>query len=147
MKEFETFRFEEVEPRVGLVTMNRPEQLNAVNIMMLDEFGELFSLLSKDDAIRVLILTGEGRGFCAGADLNDAVVHKDTEAFSDPENFLRIVQERYAALVLGLRRIPQPSSPPSTARLQVRDSAWPWQAMCGWRRRRLRLLPRLQTLA
>ncbi|NPU83462.1 MAG: enoyl-CoA hydratase/isomerase family protein [Syntrophaceae bacterium] len=108
MKEFETFRFEEVEPRVGLVTMNRPEQLNAVNIMMLDEFGELFSLLSKDDAIRVLILTGEGRGFCAGADLNDAVVHKDTQAFSDPENFLRIVQERYGSLVLGLRRIPQP---------------------------------------
>jgi enoyl-CoA hydratase len=108
MKDFQTFRFEEVEPRVGLVTMNRPEQLNAVNIAMLDDFGELFSILSKDDAIRVLILTGEGRGFCAGADLNDAVVHKDTDAFSDPANFLRIVQERYGSLVLGLRRIPQP---------------------------------------
>lgn len=36
------------------------------------------------------------------------MVHKDTDAFADPERFLKIVQERYASLVLGLRRIPQP---------------------------------------
>jgi len=108
MKEFQTFLFQEIEPRVGLVTLNRPEQLNAINVAMLDDFNELFAILAKDDAIRVLVITGAGRGFCSGADLNDAIVHKDTEAFSDPENFLRLVQERYAALPLGFRRIPQP---------------------------------------
>ena len=108
MTKTSTFTVEEIKPRVGLVTLNRPEQLNALNVAMLDDFRELFAALSQDDALRVLIITGAGRGFCAGADLNDAVVHKDTSAFADPENFLRLVQERYAALILGLRRIPQP---------------------------------------
>jgi enoyl-CoA hydratase len=108
MKDFKTFIFEEVEQRVALITLNRPQQLNAINVAMLEEFNELFAILAQDDAIRVLVITGAGRGFCAGADLNDAVAYKDTAAFSDPENFLRLVQERYAALILGLRRIPQP---------------------------------------
>jgi len=108
MEAFQTFTLEEIEPQIGLVTLNRPDQLNAINVAMLDDFNALFAKLAKDDAIRVLIITGAGRGFCAGADLNDAVVHKDTTAFADPENFLRLVQERYAALILGLRRIPQP---------------------------------------
>ncbi|HOG07700.1 MAG: enoyl-CoA hydratase-related protein [Syntrophales bacterium] len=108
MEAFQTFTLEEIEPQIGLVTLNRPDQLNAINVAMLDDFNALFAKLAKDDAIRVLIITGAGRGFCAGADLNDAIVHKDTTAFADPENFLRLVQERYAALILGLRRIPQP---------------------------------------
>ncbi len=108
MSKYQTFIFTEIEPKVGLVTLNRPEQLNAINVAMLDEFKDLFAVLSKDDAIRILIITGGGRGFCAGADLNDAVAHKDSEAFADPESFLRLVQERYASLILGLRRIPQP---------------------------------------
>jgi enoyl-CoA hydratase len=108
MKDFKMFIFEEIESRVGLVTLNRPDRLNAINAAMLDDFNELFAILAKDDAIRVLIITGAGRGFCAGADLNDAMVYKDTAAFSDPESFLRLVQERFAAMILGLRRIPQP---------------------------------------
>jgi enoyl-CoA hydratase/carnithine racemase len=108
LKHFETIIFEEVEPRIGLVTLNRPEFLNAINLRMLEDFEELNRTLSRDDAIRVLIITGAGRGFCAGADLNDAVVYKDTEAFADPEHFLQIVQERFAGLILGLRAIPQP---------------------------------------
>ena len=108
MNTYHTFIFTETEPRVGLVTLNRPEQLNAINLEMLDDFNDLFARLSRDDAIRVLIITGSGQGFCSGADLNDAVAKRDSEAFSDPENFLRLVQERYANLILGLRRIQQP---------------------------------------
>ena len=108
MNTYHTFIFTETEPRVGLVTLNRPQQLNAINLEMLDDFKDLFARLSHDDTIRVLIITGSGQGFCSGADLNAALANRDSEAFSDPENFLRLVQERYANLILGLRRIPQP---------------------------------------
>ncbi|MGA2781691.1 MAG: enoyl-CoA hydratase-related protein [Smithella sp.] len=108
MKEFSTISFKEVESGIGLIIFNRPEQLNAINVAMLGEFAALFDYLSQNDKIRILVITGEGRGFCAGADLTDAINFKDTEAFSGPESFLRIAQERYSALILGLRKIPQP---------------------------------------
>lgn len=108
MSKYRTFIFEEIEPCVGLVTLNRPDKLNAINVEMLDDFNELFAALTKDDAIRVLIITGAGRGFCAGADLNELLTHKNSEALSDPEKYLRLIQERYSALISGLRRIPQP---------------------------------------
>ncbi|MBW2648488.1 MAG: enoyl-CoA hydratase/isomerase family protein [Deltaproteobacteria bacterium] len=109
MKKFNTFIFEEVEPSIGLVTLNRPEQLNAQSVEMLAEFEELFRILSDyENTLKVLIITGAGKAYCSGADLNDAMAHKDTEAFADPELFLKIAQERYSNLILGMRKIPQP---------------------------------------
>jgi enoyl-CoA hydratase len=109
IKKFNTVTFEEVEPSIGLVTLNRPEKLNAQNVEMLAEFEELFKILSDySSTFKVLIITGAGKAYCSGADLDDASAHKDTEAFADPEFFLRMVQERYANLVLGMRKIPQP---------------------------------------
>ncbi len=108
MKEFAAIKFEEIEPRIGLVTLNRPETLNSMNLAMLDDLMALFAELSKDDAIRVLIITGAGKGFSSGADLMDAATHQDTEYFSDAETFMRLVQERFSAIVTELRRIPQP---------------------------------------
>ena len=106
--EFKTLLFEEKEPSIGMVTMNRADQLNAINLDMLKDFETLFHALSQDDSIRVLIITGAGRGYSSGADLNDAMANKQAEVFKDPEKFLKIVQERYASLILGMRRIPQP---------------------------------------
>ncbi len=108
MKDFKTLTFEEPEPGLALVTLNRPDNLNAIDVAMLDDFEKLFEFLSNDDAIKVLILTGAGRGFCSGADLQAATAHKDTKHFSDPEFFLKLVQERYASIILNLRQIPQP---------------------------------------
>lgn len=108
LKAYNTFLFEEIEPQVGLITLNRPEKLNAMNREMVEELDGFFTILSKDDSIRVVILTGQGRGFCAGADLTEAGRFADSEALSNPESFLRLVQERYSGLILGLRRIPQP---------------------------------------
>jgi len=106
--EFKTLLFEEKEPHIGVVTMNRPNQLNAINLDMLDDFETLFEALSQEESIRVLIITGAGKGYSSGADLNDAVIYKESDAFADPEKFLKLVQERYAALILGMRKIPQP---------------------------------------
>jgi len=107
-KTFTTMTFSEPEPGVGLVTLNRPERLNAVNPEMVADFETLFVALAGDETIRVLILTGAGRGFCSGADLSDVTAYRETEAFADPERYLRLGQERYGRLVLGLRAIPQP---------------------------------------
>jgi enoyl-CoA hydratase/carnithine racemase len=69
MPEFETLRYE-IEDQVLLLTMNRPERLNAFNSEMQREFLEALDHADTDDEIRVVIVTGEGRGFCAGADLS-----------------------------------------------------------------------------
>ena len=60
---FRTLLFEEREPSIGMVTMNRPDQLNAINVEMLEDFEQLFGELSRDDSIRVLVITGAGRIF------------------------------------------------------------------------------------
>lgn len=57
------------EPSIGLVTLNRPEALNAIDVRMRVELDILFDQIARDDSIRVVIITGEGRGFSAGGDL------------------------------------------------------------------------------
>ncbi len=66
---FETLRFE-VADGVGTVTFDRPVKLNALNTVMLDELLAVLERADADDAVRVLIVTGAGRAFCAGADLS-----------------------------------------------------------------------------
>ena len=85
--------------------MNRADQLNAINLDMLKDFETLFHALSRDDSIRVLIITGTGRGYSSNTDLNDAIANRESEVLADPEKFMKIVQERYASLLLGMRRI------------------------------------------
>ncbi|MBW2621986.1 MAG: crotonase/enoyl-CoA hydratase family protein [Deltaproteobacteria bacterium] len=59
----------EIEDRIATVTLNRPDRLNAWTVEMMDELIEAFDMADKDDEVRVIIVTGAGRGFCAGADL------------------------------------------------------------------------------
>ncbi|HEY7651286.1 MAG TPA: crotonase/enoyl-CoA hydratase family protein [Methylomirabilota bacterium] len=66
---FETLRFE-VTDGVGTVTFDRPDKLNALNTVMLEELLAVLEQADADDAVRVLIVTGAGRAFCAGADLS-----------------------------------------------------------------------------
>ena len=54
---------------VALLTINRPEALNAMNAAMLDELCAVFEQVESDDDVRVLIITGTGRAFIAGADI------------------------------------------------------------------------------
>lgn len=55
---------------IGRVTFNRPEIHNAFNGSVITEMSHLFSQIENDDDIRMIVLTGEGKSFCAGADLN-----------------------------------------------------------------------------
>ncbi len=99
---------EEIETGVLLVTMNRPDKLNAINFELIEAFESLFRELDDSESIRVIILTGAGRGFCSGADLFQVVENSNNETFRSAENHLRLVQKRYSNLCSGLRRIPQP---------------------------------------
>ena len=66
---FEQIRYE-VEAGVCTVTLDRPEKLNAVTSVMIGELVEAFDRADADDEVRVVIVTGAGRAFCAGADLS-----------------------------------------------------------------------------
>jgi enoyl-CoA hydratase/carnithine racemase len=59
----------EIEDFVAVVTLNRPERLNAIGNEMGRQFDEIMVRIALDRSVRVVILTGEGRGFCAGADM------------------------------------------------------------------------------
>jgi enoyl-CoA hydratase/carnithine racemase len=66
---FSLIRYE-VEDGVCTVTLNRPDRLNAVTTPMLEELREAWDRADADDAVRAVIVTGAGRAFCAGADLD-----------------------------------------------------------------------------
>jgi len=55
--------------RILTLTLNRPEQLNALTVEMVDELVNAFGTASEDDAVGAIVVTGAGRAFCAGADL------------------------------------------------------------------------------
>ncbi|MER9023228.1 enoyl-CoA hydratase/isomerase family protein [Mesorhizobium sp. M0923] len=61
----------EISGRVAVVTFRRADQLNAMNRLMQSEITEVFEALSQDDGIGAIVVTGEGRGFMAGADIKE----------------------------------------------------------------------------
>jgi enoyl-CoA hydratase/carnithine racemase len=62
----------EVEDRVLTITLDRPDRLNAFTYRMHEELLDAFDRVDADDDVRVVVVTGRGRGFCAGADLSEA---------------------------------------------------------------------------
>jgi 2-(1,2-epoxy-1,2-dihydrophenyl)acetyl-CoA isomerase len=92
-----------VERDDGVVTctLNRPERRNAVTGEMWGELEELFTEVGRDDADRVLVVTGAGGAFCSGADLG-------TERDQDREHPLRRMH-RIGAAALALHRLPKPT--------------------------------------
>ncbi|MEE3330824.1 MAG: crotonase/enoyl-CoA hydratase family protein [Myxococcota bacterium] len=68
--DFETLHVENDDYGVTTLTLNRPDRLNAFTTRMGRELIEVFDRADRDDAVRVIVVTGAGRGFCAGADLS-----------------------------------------------------------------------------
>lgn len=67
----EDFLVDRSDPAVAVVTINRPRRRNAMTLAMWLELGRLFDELGADKAVRAIILTGAGGGFCAGADISE----------------------------------------------------------------------------
>jgi enoyl-CoA hydratase/carnithine racemase len=70
MAAFQTLLFEK-RHSVAHISLNRPQVLNAYNVQMRDDLSEVLAAVQEDSEVRAILLTGEGRAFCAGADLSE----------------------------------------------------------------------------
>src|SRR5439155_20569643 len=73
----------EIEDGVGIITLNRPEKLNAMNRRLVSEMHEAVGRLDADDAVGCIVLTGAGRAFSAGGDIHEQLA--DDARYSDEE--------------------------------------------------------------
>src|SRR5690606_36168135 len=89
---------------IARITLNRPERLNSFNVEMHQEVQDALQRVRSDGTSRVLVLTGSGRGFCAGQDLNDRTIAPGGTATDLGES----IERYYKPLVLGLRALPMP---------------------------------------
>ncbi len=73
----------EVRDGVGLVTLNRPDALNALNGQLMDELTTALDVFEADDAVGAIVITGQGRAFAAGADIKEMKDKTYPEAFNE----------------------------------------------------------------
>jgi enoyl-CoA hydratase len=89
---YECIRYE-TRDGVALITLNRPEVLNAMNRQLWIEFAEVLETVRRDPAVKVLIITGEGRAFSSGADLKESKT-RTPEAYRDYLEGLQAVSRK-----------------------------------------------------
>src|SRR5258708_2284109 len=86
------------------VTLNRPEKLNAFNPGMHEELRAALARAEDEDAVRALLITGAGRGFCAGQDLSE----RNVSPGAAPIDLSASIASNYNPLVRRLRALPKP---------------------------------------
>lgn len=93
----------EIRDGIARVTLNRPDKLNSFNVQMHQQLRDALTAVENDDTVRVLVLTGAGRAFCAGQDLGDRSVTagESVDLGASIENY-------YAPLVKRLRKLEMP---------------------------------------
>src|SRR5947207_14461865 len=92
---------------IARLTLNRPERLNSFNDAMHAEVRDALARVKTDASVRVLLLTGAGRGFCAGQDLGDRAVAPGADSRSAIDLGAPI-ERNYKPLILTLRALPLP---------------------------------------
>ena len=103
MMAFETIELA-VDAGVGKVTLNRPNRLNSFTVQMHEELAQALDKVESDPAIRALLLTGTGRGFCAGQDLSDRAVAPGDK----PVDLGHSVETYYSPLIKRLSNMEMP---------------------------------------
>ena len=100
MKTYKTILVEKHDP-VGIITLNRPEKLNAMNLEMKSEMSDALSEMEADDDIRAVILTGAGRAFSSGHDNDDPLENMPEFASLKQEELLFTLDKPTIAAVHG----------------------------------------------
>lgn len=106
VKIFEDIEYTTVEAGIARITLRRPERMNAYTSRMAAELVDAVTEFARDDALRVLIITGEGRGFCSGGD-----VRSEVEARIADERILghaTVMREGFHPLTRVLRQVDKP---------------------------------------
>lgn len=100
---YDTILFE-VSNSTARLTLNRPDRLNSFTVHMHGEVAEALEVVENDPNIRALLLTGAGRGFCAGQDLSDRAVAPGSDGVDLGES----LEHRYNPLIRRLVELPKP---------------------------------------
>jgi 2-(1,2-epoxy-1,2-dihydrophenyl)acetyl-CoA isomerase len=98
--EFQYIKFE-VADGIATITLNRPEVYNALNDGITFEFQDALKIVAKNDAIRVVVVTGAGKAFCSGQDLKAV-------AGQEKRSFLESLHKRYNPIISAMRNLPKP---------------------------------------
>ncbi len=103
MQQYTTIEYE-TRGAIGLITLNRPDSLNAINEQMLADLNAVLDAIEGDDSVRVVVLHGAGRSFCAGFDLND-------EAEVEQQDLLKLIPAMQYDMdsIMRLWRFPKPT--------------------------------------
>ncbi len=100
---WQTITFEE-NGGVAVLTLNRPDRLNSFTTEMHEEVSEAMEIVEGKADLRAMLITGAGRGFCAGQDLSDRIMSTD----DSPPDLGHTLGTYYNPLVRRLRRLPKP---------------------------------------
>jgi len=85
----------------AIVTLNRPDEMNALSRELRTDFVAAFDACTADEAIRVVILTGNGRAFCAGFDLKELSSTSEQDASEEADNIIARAMERFDGPIIG----------------------------------------------
>ncbi len=96
---FQYLKFE-LQEGVCTITLNRPDVYNALNDEITFELQDAWKMAAKDEAVRVVVLTGEGKAFCSGQDLKASAGQK--------RSFMDSLHKRYNPIVRAMRNLPKP---------------------------------------
>jgi enoyl-CoA hydratase len=112
-----TIRYEIPEPGICVITLSRPEKRNAQDVRMTYQLNDAFDRAARDDAVKVIVLAGDGPHFSAGHDLRDVVWHEEFDqvgtwgGFGEPgaEGWVAREEEIYLEMCRRWRSIPKPT--------------------------------------
>lgn len=105
---FQDIRLDMPEPFIARVTLARPRQMNAYTTRLCEELVQALEIYLRDDRLRVLVLTGEGRGFCAGGDISGAdEAHHDL--MQQQLSHAREMRDGMHRVILALQRLDKPT--------------------------------------
>jgi len=96
----------EIESGIAWIRLNRPEKMNAIGAVTRQQLSEALKQAERDEAVRVVVLTGKGRAFSSGADVTEM---SQAGGMRTPEDVGRVLRNEYMPMLVRLRTMPKPA--------------------------------------